>query len=123
MGYSHSAAAGLTQEAMLAELEADGKLINGNCWRHNGREYFLEQGRENPDGAITGTVYQVIQEGIYKGRCKRSGGVRIEKNGIITRWAGVPREYLKRAEAIGAARFIERYGRRQAEFEGLLQRV
>jgi hypothetical protein len=118
MGYSCSAAASMTQKAMLRELELDKLATSGNGWKHNGQEYFLEQGRENPDGAITGTVYRVKD-----GYCYRSGGVRIEKNGIITRWPCVPQEYIKRAEAIGAARFIQCYGQRQADFEGLLKAV
>lgn len=122
MGYSCTAAANLTQEAMFKELEADGVMTSGNSWTHKGKEYFLEQGREQYDGAITGTIWVTIQSGIYKGRVKRSGSVRIESNGIITRWPCVPSEYRKRAEAIGAAMFIDRFGPRQAEFENLLRR-
>jgi len=115
MGYSCSAAASMTQEAMFAELEADGLSTSGNGWKHNGQDYFLEQGREQADGAITGTVYKVKNE-----LCYRVGGVRIEPNGLITRWPCVPREYFKRAQAIGAARFIQAYGERQAIHDGIL---
>lgn len=128
MGYSFSAAAGLVQEAMLKELNSpdlgnENHKLPSNSWQHKGQEYFMEQGRENPDGAITGTIYQIIPSGIWKGRCKRAGRVRIEKNGIITAWSCVPREYIKRAEAIGAAMFINRYGQNQALFERILQPI
>jgi hypothetical protein len=48
-----------------------------------GNEYFWELSRtEHDDGAITGTIWKLINGGTH---CKRSGSFRIEGDGSVTR--------------------------------------
>lgn len=79
MGYSCTAAA----DDMLREIQAMFPS-KSNFWKDDaGIEYFLEGGRENRDGAITGTVFRM--DG-YK-----VGSVRIEPNGFVTRFPHLPK--------------------------------
>lgn len=51
-----------------------------NQFRQDGKTYFFEIGRENRDGAITGTILKR-----EKTSCRRSGTFRIEPNGRVER--------------------------------------
>ena len=78
MGYS------LTDKASraLAEVSQYMGERESNTWAHNGRRYFEERGRENPDGAYTAQVFK-IQDGL----AYRAGRVRIESDGYVTAWS------------------------------------
>lgn len=54
---------------------------SSNTFESNGDSYFYEIGRENGDGAITGTIWKVLIDG----RCKRSGTFRVNPDGTIAR--------------------------------------
>tara|TARA_S200002703_G_scaffold17834_1_gene14582 strand:+ start:275 stop:694 length:420 start_codon:yes stop_codon:yes gene_type:complete len=58
---------------------------------------FFEIGKENYDGAITGTVWKF--KGTYdntgKFNCNKSGSFRIEPSGFITRFPLLPKEIKK----------------------------
>jgi hypothetical protein len=56
---------------------------NQNTYVANGKKYFWEIGRENRDGAITGTIWK-YQPG-DNGLVRRSGTFRIEGNGEVER--------------------------------------
>ena len=83
MGYSCTAKASYVLQAILSLLQERGtdKGKTSNGWSNKGTSYFFEQGRENKDGAITGTVIE------YSAHSSRSvGGARIEPNGTISRF-------------------------------------
>ena len=71
MGYSCTAKA-----AMVLDTFHGGGEVS-NTWTWKGTEYFYEQGRENQDGAITGTIWSM------SGR--RKGSFRISPDGIVER--------------------------------------
>ena len=48
--------------------------------RKDGRIYFWERGKENPDGAITGSVWRIELDGCYP-----AGRFRINADGTIGR--------------------------------------
>lgn len=75
------------QAGMALELIKDNLLSRSNSWiGDNGNEYFFEIGRENNDGAITGSIFE-----IYDGKhIKRVGGFRIEPDGKIKRFPYLP---------------------------------
>ena len=58
---------------------------------------FFEVGKENYDGAITGTVwkFQGTFDDTGKFNCKKSGSFRIEPTGFITRFPLLPKEIKK----------------------------
>jgi len=58
---------------------------------------FFEVGKENYDGAITGTVwkFQGTFDNIGKFNCKKLGSFRIEPTGFITRFPLLPKEIKK----------------------------
>lgn len=92
MGYSYSQKAGFTLDYIYKLLD-DG-LGSSNTWKHDGNDYFFERGRENHDGAITGTVWCFQPDGVH---LKRSGSVRIESDGSIARFPHIPRHVKQKA--------------------------
>lgn len=82
MGYS------CTQDASLALgnlwhfyfVEGNG----GNVVTIRGKQYFYEHGREQGDGAVTGTVLMMLG-GDY---ARKVGTFRIEPDGTVSRFAG-----------------------------------
>ena len=72
----------------------------------HGKKYFFERGKENPDGAITGTLYKMPDDGgvtvaplmTSKGTCRKMGSVRIEADGLITRFPRVSCRYMREFE-------------------------
>lgn len=91
MGWSCTMAADDSMRAVQETLPS-----KSNFWNDDkGQEFFLEIGREQESGAITGTVFD--EKGYPK------GGMRIEPNGYITRWPHLPekaRSEKKRLNAI-----------------------
>jgi len=116
MGYSSTAAAALASDAMLALLtergpvygsEGGNGLPSSNSWESDGRTYFAEQGRENEDGAVTGSVYRMLSDG----RARRVGSYRVEPDGRVSRWASVSASDREAATAKGAEEFARLYTR------------
>lgn len=58
-----------------------------NTWVHNGKKYFWERGKEQPDGAATGSVWRFSPDGIY---ANRAGSYRIEPDGKVTKFTAWP---------------------------------
>ena len=76
--------------------------------------FFIEIGRENVDGAITGSVYENIRSTVLSecGKivgCRRVGGFRIDKNGKIIRLAGLPKKKWRETEVRGIALFYTEF--------------
>ena len=82
MGYSCTAIASFAKESLMVQLQAAGPAEEGNCWHCKGQKYFEEQGREQDDGAVTGTVWRFIQDN----RCHKVGSYRINSDGTIQRF-------------------------------------
>lgn len=87
-------------------LEQFGRLCvertgKSNVFRTARGEYFLETSNvEHDDGAVTGSVWRVLgaqDDGTY--RCQRSGSLRIEGDGTVTRGPALLREAAKQAAA------------------------
>lgn len=55
---------------------------NRNILTIRDKQYFFERGRENPDGAITGTLMECLPNDY----CRKAGTVRIEPDGELTRF-------------------------------------
>lgn len=111
MGYSYAAKAGYALDK-LSELIAS-PMSNG---MPDGG--FYEHGRENDDGAITGTVWRKLnaaERGHYAhlsdvaDRVVRRGSFRINPDGTIKRFPGLPSSMLREAERLGAALYVERH--------------
>ena len=92
MGYSCTKSAMDTFEKVMDIISDDN---SANTWTHEDKQYFAEQGRENNDGAVTGTVYEIYTniealKGVINSGCYKRGSYRIEPNGVITRWSCLP---------------------------------
>lgn len=86
MGYSCSKAADDT----LKNIQANFRSRNsGNAFSDGKHEFFWEIGRENGDGAITGKVWLSMSDTT----ARPAGGFRIEPDGTVTRFPGVPRKH------------------------------
>lgn len=107
MGYSCSARARYTLDQVDKLDEFD---IKSNSYK-----YFIELGRENADGAITGTVYELVYSlfvdkdllGVRK--AKKGGTFRIESDGSIKRFHGVPKNLFGVLRIAGAEAFYGEY--------------
>lgn len=119
MGWSCNAAAGETLNAIQDEISAkvDG---SSNSLPDGG---FFEVGREQRDGAITGTIWRPVNgnathklmiadpyNGVTEHRVRRAGTFRIEPNGKIKRFPGLTREQIRMVESVGARRYARKFG-------------
>ena len=80
-----------------------------NQWSYQGETYFFETSRiEHDDGAITGSIWKCLPDGV---RARRSGTFRIEGNGKITR---APKWLREHSPSLGQIdkRYNETYGDR-----------
>lgn len=79
MGWSCSAKAGIRLRAIENWIGRHGGCAETNTWQDPkaGNKYFMEIGRQNRDGAITGTIYRFINDR----QVVRSGSLRIEPDG------------------------------------------
>ena len=103
MGYSCTAKASLTLTAIEALIDLNYKTNGTSNATPDGG--FFEIGRENADGAITGTVWKPYDAG----RVTRRGSFRIDAEGRVVRFPGVPSALLREAEREGAIQFATRY--------------
>lgn len=99
MGYSVSAKADIVlSEAMKIVSDSDSSNVF--------RGYFYETGRENVDGAFTAQVMKIVAGGF----AKRSGSIRIEADGTITRFPTMKPNEKKLAELRGYEEYKRIYG-------------
>jgi hypothetical protein len=111
MGYSCTAIAGFTQDAMLEILQAAGPCPKNtsNGWIAKGKYFFCERGREHNDGSITGTVWGPSEKG--EGFVHNVGGYRITAEGKVARWPTSTAAQRLMAEQEGAKVFQETFYR------------
>jgi len=109
MGYSCTKAAGDTLDRLkeLLSPRSAGGPSNGFKLK-DGREGFWEIGRENADGAITGSVFITSQPGVSSGwivepsgaSFRKAGTFRVDPDGKIGRFSLIPGETLRKAEEV-----------------------
>lgn len=104
MGYSCSAKASYTINAI--QLLSDFDIKNKEY------KYFIEIGRENKDGSITGKVYQIDKDfedgsGFRRRQCFLKGSFKVDANGKIIRFPGLSNTLWGIAEIAS----IEQYDR------------
>lgn len=83
MGWSANRDACLTLEVITAHCIADSG--QQNVYHVGEKKYMLQVGREQGDGAICATIYKFDEQD----RIRRSGSMRIEGNGTISRGPSV----------------------------------
>lgn len=83
MGWSCRREAGMTMDAIRNFcIQETG---SSNTYWSKGNKYFFEIGREQRDGAITGTIHKFLDGN----RCRKTSTLRIEPNGKISRGPAV----------------------------------
>jgi hypothetical protein len=75
MGYSCRA------DAYNTIAKFNGGQGSSNRWVYKGNHYFWERGREQRDGAITGSIYLMIGDTF----AKKVGSFRIDPDGTIAK--------------------------------------
>lgn len=107
MGYSCTVLAAFARDEMIKQLKAasDQDVNTSNGWRAKGKEYFMDCSREQDDGAVTAPVFEIRGE-----FCHRSGGIRIEPDGVVTRFPTSTATMRKNAHAAALAEYKRRYG-------------
>lgn len=102
MGYSCTLKADKTLQTLMSIIGKGEK--SSNTWIHNGNKYFYEIGKENSDGAITGTIYRVIKGDDSK--CLKTGSFRIDADGKIVRFPTTTSQQRNEAEKVNASFLI-----------------
>ncbi|KKN50723.1 hypothetical protein LCGC14_0629840 [marine sediment metagenome] len=97
MGYSYTAISGFALDSILEQLQHTKDAANtSNGWKHKGVDYFYEQGREQDDGSITGSVWKnllvtqpctICIKPECSGHCRKVGSVKIDSKGNVVRFA------------------------------------
>lgn len=91
MGYSATAKALDTLDRLHKTLTKHGMgTSTSNGWKAQGKSYFEEVGKEQRDGAVTGSVYLMVDES----RARHFGSYRIDPEGKIIRFPGVPKNII-----------------------------
>lgn len=109
MGYSCAAKASLVLEC-LGEILLSGK--DASCpSNHLPNGGFWEIGREQADGSITGKCWKPWPQDPT--RVISGGSFKIDSEGKIVRFPGVPKAIQKQAEVAGATRYQEFFNRKQ----------
>lgn len=95
MGYSYTAAAGKTEELWSQACRAQTgsqntfypRVSRDGTINTDGPAYFYERGRENDDGAITGSVYKFTgsSNSIVTGTARKVGTYKINPDGTVER--------------------------------------
>ncbi len=114
MGYSCLALAGMVADEAVKIAQAKygdaGGTSNSLGTDRENPIGFYERGREQSDGAVTGTYWKTIQTGQWKGRVNRAGGYRIDNEGI-KRFPMLTKAERDKAWAEGNRKFEATYGR------------
>lgn len=85
MGYAASSKAFKTLDRLMVQKRLETGSTGSNYWTDAaGHMVFFEVGREQKDGAITGSVHRETRPG--NGQGKRAGGFRVEPDGMISRF-------------------------------------
>lgn len=92
MGYSCTVKAWDTMQMTLKSINGLNHNDPGyqSIWESNGNKYFIERGREQQDGSITGQVFR-FTTGNYAAKI---GGLKIAANGKVIRWPGMPKSKI-----------------------------
>jgi len=105
MGYSCTTKAMESFDQLIIQLRAAGKKIaQSNTWEKNGKSYFHEIGREQKDGAVTGTIYRMTDYYYGANHCCKAGYFRIEPDGKITRFPTATQKQKEVAEIAAKAK-------------------
>lgn len=123
MGYSCTARASFTERG-VDKFAGDGKTSNGLA-----SGGFYERGREQADGAITGTVWRPLNAAEkvkyahlsdVENRVAKAGSFKIGGDGKIVRFPGLSKEQKKQAEEYGAKLYDETFVKRANTIDELL---
>jgi hypothetical protein len=109
MGYSCTQKAALVLDALMVQLQArsDRDDLGSNVWTYQDREWFYEIGREQADGAITGSVYFIYDDGQTVSRRRH---FRINADGRIIEWPGTDYRIRWTAYQAGMAEYQRIHG-------------
>lgn len=110
MGYSCTAKASFVLEEIRKVFDSrTTKKVGSNSIINNyGVDIgFYEIGRENQDGAITGSVFKFVSA---DGRCRKAGSFKIAANGRIERFPSLTSVTKNQCEFKAMQRYKEIYG-------------
>jgi hypothetical protein len=97
MGYSCSRVAGLVLEQVSKNYSVDGSQ---NVFSNGKDKFFFETSRrEHVDGAITGSVYMMLPDGM----AIKKGSFRINGDGTVSSFYGLTKEQKKKIQTEGMA--------------------
>lgn len=106
MGYSCSAIAGIVMDAAISIIQARLGDCGGSSNAFGSPEvnYFVEIGREQADGSITGTTFKSIAN-----MCRKAGSFKINGDGNIARFPMMTKAEREQAEQAGEEMFFLTY--------------
>ena len=92
MGYSASSKAFRAMDRLMDIKRRETGSAGSNYWEVDGIVTMFEVGRENKDGAMTGTVLRSVSKN--NNGVKRLGSFRIEPDGTISRFPGLTKKEI-----------------------------
>ena len=108
MGYSCNSISMLVYDEMIVQLQgaSSAEPESQNTWDVNGTRYFAEIGREQRDGAVTGTIWRFMADGVH---VHKAGSFRINPGGKVARWASSTKAQRWSAQQAGQGKYQETY--------------
>jgi len=108
MGYSCNTVSMMVYDEMIVQLQgaSSKEHTSQNTWDHNGLDHFAEIGREQRDGAVTGSVWAMLPDGA---RCRKVGSFRINPGGKVARWPSSTKAQRWTAQQAGQGKYQETY--------------
>lgn len=107
MGWGCSTVASNVLDVMVKPYRDE----SANGYKVKENVYFYEFGREQADGAIVGQVFKQLPEfkldeqGREQHYVKRFGGLRIDADGTVRRFPGIPMARIREVNALKKNRF------------------
>ena len=108
MGYSCNTISMLVYDEMIVQLQGASSEEQGsqNEWNVQGVRYFAEIGREQRDGAVTGTIWRFMADGVH---VHKAGSFRINPGGTVARWPSSTKAQRWTAQQAGQGEYQETY--------------
>ena len=106
MGYSYNALAGFALDKIADNIGCGKDGLPSNTFVVDGVQFFYELGREQADGAITGVVWKFLPDGVH---VRKAGSIRIEPDGVITRFPKSKKNMRTLSTIQAVAKFREVY--------------
>ena len=119
MGYSCASLASFAYDSLIDQLQGGTGVVSmfgdsshsnnlpSNVWESKGNRYFVEIGREQNDGSMTGKIHKFVSDD----RVIPVGSIKINKCGVVERWPSSTKNQRNEAAIQSVHRHIAQFQR------------